>query len=293
MGAFAANDALVKLVAQRYPLGEVIFVRGLITTAMLGAVMAMLSHAKPAALAAFKDSRTMARAVLEGFAAALFTSTLLHMPIAEASAIILISPLILTGMAVLLYKEEVGARRWAAIALGFAGMLLIAKPAPGALNPWALVALLCAFVAAGRDLITRNIDPRIPALGVSLTAAVSVTLFGLVMGWWESWRVIDPMNLGLLVLTAAFLALGNYLLVLAFRGVEISVVAPYRYTLLIWASLSGLLLFGETPDLMAITGAAMIAASGVYALHRERVRARKQTAKAELIDAAGALRSKV
>lgn len=293
MGAFAANDALVKLVAQRYPLGEVIFVRGLVTTAMLGAAMAIVDHARPATLMAFKDSRTMTRALLEGFAAALFTSTLLHMPIAEVSAIILISPLILTGMAVLLYKEEVGARRWAAIALGFVGMLFIAKPAPGAVNAWALVALICAFVAAGRDLITRNIDPRIPALGVSLAAAVSVTLFGFGMGWWESWRPIDPINLALLALTAAFLALGNFLLVLAFRGVDISVVSPYRYTLLIWASLSGFLLFGEMPDLMAIFGASLIAASGVYALHRERVRARQQTAKTEAIDDAGVLSGKV
>ncbi len=291
MAAFAGNDAFVKLVAQRYPLGEVIFVRGLMTSALLGVMLLILGRVNAAA--AFKNRRVMTRALLEGLATALFTAALVHMPIAEVAAILLASPLILTGMAVFFHGEEVGARRWAAIGVGFAGVLLVAKPAPGQLNEWALIAFLCAFVSASRDLITRNIDPRMPALAVSLVASVSVALFGLGMGWWEAWRPVDPVNLGLLGFSAVFLATGNFLLVLAFRGVDIAVVAPYRYTLLIWASLSGFFLFRETPDRLAMAGALLIAASGVYALHRERLRAREPAGQGEIIDSPTAVSGKV
>jgi drug/metabolite transporter (DMT)-like permease len=115
-------------------------------------------------------------------------------------------------------------------------------------------------------------------LAISFMAAVGATLVGLVMGLWEVWRPMGAADLLIVLITATFLAIGNFLLVIAFRSGEVAVVAPFRYTLLIWAAIGGYLAFGEVPDGWAIVGAALIVGSGLYALHREVVRRRELTA---------------
>ncbi len=272
MAFFAGNDAVVKAVAREAPLGEVLFVRGLMTCILVAALMFAFGHATQVRGAA--HPRVLGRSALEAVAALLFTSALIRMPIAELSTIVLASPLIITALAVLLYREEVGWRRWSAIVVGFAGALCVVKPTPAAFNVWALVGLACAFASAARDLTTRRLPEGIPFTVVSLMAAVSVTLVGLLLGLWESWRALSSAEFALLALGAAFLAGGTTLLVLAFRDVDVSAVAPFRYTLLIWAGLAGYFVFGEVPDAWAAAGAALIVGSGVYALHREAVRAR-------------------
>lgn len=273
---FSANDSIVKLVAQTYPLGEVLFVRGLMTTLLVGTVLVSLGHFSALRLAANKI--VLARSGLEAVAALLFTTALVRMPLAELSTVLLISPLIITVMSVLLYGEVVRWRRWSAIAVGFAGALFVVKPTPSAFDAWALLGVLCAFVSASRDLLTRQLDPRIPTIVVSFVAAVSVTLAGLMLGIGETWRVMALGELGLLTAAAVLLAAGNFLIVLAFRGVEISVVAPFRYSLLLWAGLAGYIVFGELPDMWSLVGATLIVGSGLYALHREVVRGREVAA---------------
>src|SRR5690606_32415797 len=139
MSCFAGNDAVVKLVARTAPLGEVLFVRGLMTCVIVGALMVALGHANRLSSAA--HPRVLGRSGLEALAALLFTSALVRMPIAELSTIVLASPLIITALAVILYREEVGWRRWTAIIVGFAGALCVVKPTPAAFNIWALVGL--------------------------------------------------------------------------------------------------------------------------------------------------------
>jgi drug/metabolite transporter (DMT)-like permease len=272
MAFFAGNDAVVKLVARVAPLGEVLFVRGLMTCVLVAVLMVAFGHATQ--LRSAVHPRVVARSGLEALAALLFTSALIRMPLAELSTIVLASPLIITVLAVALYGEEVGWRRWTAIIVGFAGALCVVKPTPAAFNAWALVGLACAFTSACRDLVTRRLPEGVPFTVVSLMAAVSVTLVGLLMAPWESWRPLSGAELGVLALGAVFLAGGTMLLVLAFRDVDVSAVAPFRYTLLIWAGLAGYFLFGELPDSWSATGAALIVGSGVYALHREAMRAR-------------------
>src|SRR5204863_7681559 len=110
----------------------------------------------------------LTRTAFDGAAMVLFTTALIHMPLAELSAINLVSPLMLTALAVILFAEEVGWRRWSAIIVGFVGTLIIVKPSAGNFNAWALLGLCCSFAAASRDIITRQLDPRIPTLVISL-----------------------------------------------------------------------------------------------------------------------------
>ncbi|MBX6426420.1 MAG: DMT family transporter [Variibacter sp.] len=270
---FSGNDAIVKLVARDYPLGEVIFVRGLMTCLLVGTVLALLGHFGSVRFAWKRV--VLARSGFEALSTLFFTSALVHMPLAALSTIILVAPLILTALSVLLFKEAVGWRRWAAIAVGFAGTLFVVKPTPGAFDAWALLGLACACTSAGRDLLTRRLPPGTPSLVVSFGAAVAVTLVGAAMGFWEQWRPMAWPGLALLALAAVSLAAANFFMVLAYRGVEIAAVAPFRYCILLWAGLAGYFVFGEVPDRWSAVGAALIVASGLYALHREAVRARE------------------
>jgi drug/metabolite transporter (DMT)-like permease len=275
---FTANDTIVKIIARTSPLGEVLFVRGLITCLLVGAVLASLGYLS--ALRAGLGAVVVMRSGCEALAAILFTTALIHMPLAELSTIVLISPLVITALSVLLLGEIVYWRRWTAIAVGFAGVLCVVKPTPSAFDAWALLGILCAFASASRDLLTRRLDPRIPTIVVSFMAAVAATIAGALLGLWESWRALAPAEVGLLAVAAVLLATGNFLVVIAFRGPEISVVAPFRYSILLWAGIAGFIVFGEVPDRWSLTGAALIVGSGVYALHREAVRGREVASRA-------------
>ena len=204
----------------------------------------------------------------------LFTTALIHMPLAELSAVNLVSPLIITALAVIFFGEEVGWRRWTAISVGFIGTLLIVKPTAGNFNAWALLGIVCAFAGAGRDIITRKLDPRIPSIVISFMAALGSAIIGSIMGLFEDWRPMALADVGMLAISAALVATGHFLIVIAFRGVDVAAIAPFRYTLLIWAGICGYFAFGEVPDRFAIFGSALIVGSGLYALHREVVRRR-------------------
>jgi drug/metabolite transporter (DMT)-like permease len=157
--------------------------------------------------------------------------------------------------------------------VGFVGVLLVVKPTPSAFDPFALVALASALASAIRDVLTRRIGAAVPSLTITFVGAWLVAATGLLLMPAETWRVPAAAETGWLALAACFLGLATFLLTLAFRNVDISVVAPFRYCLLLFALIAGFLVFGELPDLVALAGAALIVGSGLYVLHREAVRA--------------------
>lgn len=273
MACFAINDMVLKLTAQRYPLGEVITVRGTIATLLVGSFVIALGHYT--AFPRMLKPLVLTRTACDGLAMVLFTTALIHMPLAELSAINLVSPLLITAAAVVFFREEVGWRRWTAIAIGFFGTLLIIKPTPSAFNAWALLGVATAFAGVARDMITRQLDPGIPSVMISFMAAFGSMLIGPIMGLFETWRPMALADVGMLAISATFVASGHFLVVTAFRGgVDVAAIAPFRYTLLLWAGACGYLAFGEVPDRFAIVGSVLIVGSGLYALHREVVRRR-------------------
>jgi drug/metabolite transporter (DMT)-like permease len=273
MAAFAVNDMLLKLTAQRYPLGEVITVRGAIATLLVGSFVVGLGYVS--ALRGMLSRLVLSRTVCDGLAMVLFTTALTHMPLAELSAINLVSPLLITAAAVVVFAEEVGWRRWIAISVGFLGTILIIKPTPSAFNVWALLGLATACVSVARDMITRKLDPGVPSVVISFMAAFGSMVIGPVMGLFEEWHPMALFDVGMLAISATFVASGHFMVVVAFRGsVDVAAIAPFRYTLLIWAGMCGYLAFGELPDRYALFGSLLIVGSGLYALHREVVRRR-------------------
>jgi drug/metabolite transporter (DMT)-like permease len=201
------------------------------------------------------------------------------MGLAELSAIVLASPLIMTMLAVWLFREPVGWRRWGAIIVGLIGTLIVVKPNPANLNVWAFLGLAAALGAASRDLATLRVNPSIPTLAVAMFSAIALTVTGLGLSINETWMAFDWRTIVMLAGAAFFYSVATYLLVLAFRAVDVSVVSPFRYGLLLWAGIAGYVVFGELPDAWALAGASLIVGSGVYTLHREAVRHRYLSAK--------------
>jgi drug/metabolite transporter (DMT)-like permease len=272
---FTVNDAIIKLVTRTLPVGEIIFVRGLLTViCLIGALAAMGQINK---LAMLFDRKVAARSFFDGCATGIFVIALARMNLADIVSIILAAPLILTAMSVVLYKELVGWRRWTAIAVGLFGTLFIVKPTPGAFDAWALLGIASAFCSASRDLLTHRLDHKIPALAIGAAASIGVTIAGMIIGMSEQWRLPVGTEFAYVSMAAVLHSCGSFLLVLSFRGVDISVVSPFRYTLLLWALILGYVILGEIPDRWSFVGAALIVGSGIYTLHREAVRRRNLT----------------
>jgi drug/metabolite transporter (DMT)-like permease len=191
-----------------------------------------------------------------------------------------IAPLIITALSVMLYREAVGWRRWAAIGVGFFGALLVIKPVPSEFNIWAIVGAASAFAAAVREIQTRRIGRGTPALVVAFWGAVGITLCGGIFATVEEWRTFDGGDLFKLFVAAVFVGMAIYLLALGFRDVDLSVVAPFRYSYLLTSAVGGFLVFRELPDSWTVAGAVLIVGSGIYTLHREAARRRTLATKA-------------
>ena len=278
MAAYTINDTFVKLIARELPFGEVLFLRGVLSVVILAAFVVAAGGWRRI-VPAFR-SMVLWRALFDALGTVFFIAALVHMNIADLSAVVLTSPLILTALAALTLGDRIGWRRWSAIGVGLVGTLFIVKPSAGTFDLWALAGLAAAFCSAGRDLATRRIDPAIPSLVVGLYGAVAVMFGGAAVGLAESWSVPNSEQWLIILVAAMFLGLGTYLVVLAFRHVEIPAVAPFRYTLLIWMGIAGYVAFGEVPDRWSLAGAALIALSGLYAIRREVARRRDLTAEA-------------
>jgi drug/metabolite transporter (DMT)-like permease len=276
MASYTVNDVLVKQILHDYPVGEVIFVRGLISVLLIGGFVLALGHARQ--LLAAMSGLMASRSVCDGLSSVCFIAALAHMALANVAAVLQIGPLLITALSVLFFREAVGWRRWTAVGVGFVGALLVIKPIPSAIDVWAIVAAGSALFAALRELYNRKIDHGVPTVVIAFWGAVGITLFGTLFAFTENWRTFAAGDLIQLFVASVFVGIAIYLMALGFRNVDLSVVAPFRYSYLITSALAGYLIFGELPDGWSIAGAALIVGSGLYALHREAVRKRTLTA---------------
>jgi drug/metabolite transporter (DMT)-like permease len=268
---FIFNDALIKLAMQTMPPLQAIGVRGIFAT--LWCVLALL------ATGGWRRGRDLAhpavavRGVLEAVAAVTYLVALNYIPIGIATSINLSTPLFLALLAVLILKENVGWRRWTAIAVGFAGVLLVIQPRPGDINIWTWLVVFASLAGAVRDILGRYVPARTPSLVASLSSAATVALLG--CGWilFEGWHAVTLRGLGFVVGSSLLLATGYQLLMISLRsGAEISVLGSLRYASVLWALAIGYCVWGDVPNALAVAGIVVIVSSGLYILQRERLR---------------------
>jgi drug/metabolite transporter (DMT)-like permease len=272
-GAFVANDSCMKLALAETPPMETLFLRGL--SATIWCLPAVLFAGHGCSMALIASPWVLARSFCEAMAIFCFIYALKHMPISDVTAILQLVPLILLVMSALIWNDRIGGRRWGLIGLGVAGALLVAQPGASTASPFALFGFVAVVGAAFRDLISRLVPATVPAPIVALSTVVTVMALSLGNALaFETWVTPSPGTIGLVAAAGLFLVIGHICVFLAFRLATARSVAPFVYCFMIWAVLSGLFVFGDAPNGIAVLGMLLIAAAGLANVLLERRSAR-------------------
>lgn len=267
---FAFADVLAKELAGRLPAMEVVWLRYVTFGALV--IPLVLAGGGAAAL----RSRRPGLQILRGFgmvgSAMLFTAALPYLPVAETTAIYFVSPILIMALSIPLLGETVGWRRWSAALVGLSGMLLIIRPGTSAFEAAALLPLLGASSWALAAVVTRKMSGQDPAITTLVySAVVGIVLMSLLQPF--VWVAPGLPEIGLGLAMGILSTLGHWLVILAYRHADASIIAPFSYIQLLWAGILGYFAFGSVPDAWTVAGAGIIALSGLYTAYRERVRA--------------------
>ncbi len=271
MAAFTINDSLMKAATStlHLPLWQAIATRGLLTLGPLILIGRMTGGIR------FRMPRRDAvavglRSIGEVASTLTFLAALVHMPLANLSAIMQSLPLAVTLAAWVFLKEPVGWRRLLAICVGFGGVMLIVRPGPSGFDHWSLLALVSVAFVVLRDLSTRQLTKAVPSSTVAIAASASVTITALVLSLIDGWVMPSLGQMALLAGAAASLVVGYNYVVMVMRVGDLGFVAPFRYTSLLVALVLGWLVFGTFPDMLTLAGAALVVGSGIFTLWREQ-----------------------
>jgi drug/metabolite transporter (DMT)-like permease len=263
------SDVTAKYMSSTLPSIEIAWMRFLVFALIMSP--AMLPGSPFFALRSRRPGLQAMRGAALLFSSLLFITGLRFLPIAEASATGFVAPLFVTALSIVFLGERVGVRRWLATAVGLIGVVIILRPGSGAFHPAVFFPLFSALAWAGTLIMTRMMSGKEHVLTtMTWSSIVGVcVLTALVPLVWvaPSWHDV---LLGIFLGFAS--TSGQWIVVLAFRYADASVLAPFSYTQLVWVSFLGFLIFGEVPDIWTVTGAAFIVASGLYTAHRERLR---------------------
>jgi drug/metabolite transporter (DMT)-like permease len=273
MAFFIVNDACVKIAARDWPPAQIMVIRGVFAVLIVGAIAAHASDLKH--WRAIFRPLVLLRCALEGFIAFTYISALAVLPIADVTAVLLLSPLLLTAAGALFLGETVGWRRWLAVITGCVGMLLVVRPTGEGLGAAGFVAIVSTIGVAARDIVTRRIPNEVPTNMIALSTTVTTTLTGCVISLVTPWQALSATPIGMAIAAALLVALGNLAIVAAFRNVDVSAVSPFRYTAIVYAILIGVLAFGERPGLMTWAGITLIVGAGLYTIYRETIVGRR------------------
>ena len=267
MSAFVLNDAFVRLAGDTLPLGQILFLRGLITTVIL------MAFAWNVGIFAMKVRQTdklkiFFRSLTEALTAYFFLTAVMNMPFANVTAILQILPMTVTLAAAFIFKEKVGVFRITLIVVGFLGVILIINPSVNGFNIYSSYALIAVVLITLRDLITRRLSDEVHTLLPTLSASFGVLLFSVPLMMTASFQPLSVESSFFIFLAAFFIIFGYYSAVLVMRSGEISFISPFRYSAIIFALILGFFLFDETPDNYAAFGIIVVIVSGILLLYR-------------------------
>jgi drug/metabolite transporter (DMT)-like permease len=269
---FSVSDVLAKLLRQSLPATEIAWMR---YVSFAGLAVVLAGRGRFAGLRPRRPGLQLLRGLFLLGSAVLFISGLAYLPVAEATAIAFVSPTFITALSILFLGEVVGIRRWAAVLVGFLGVLIVIRPGGGSIQAAALFPLASALSWAATIVITRKMGTAERAETTLLWSActgllvlTAVVPFGFVL------PSLGQIGIGLALGLCS--SLGQYLVILAYRRAAASVLAPFSYTQLLSSTLLGYLAFQAVPDQATLLGAGVIILSGLYTAHRERVRARER-----------------
>ena len=273
MALLATSDAFIKLASRHAPVGEIMLLLSVGGTLLFMLVSTL--RGVPLRLRDAISPKVMLRNAFEIVGAIGMLVGLSKIPLSLMAAILQAAPLVVTLGAAIFLREPVGWRRWAAIAVGMTGMLMVVRPFGADFSGWELFAVFGVIGLAARDLVTRVIPPEMPALAISTFGFASVMPVGLLMTLLSDAPVSTHPMVFVYMGCAVVVTTGGYLAVTAaMRMAPVSSVAPFRYTRLVFTTGLGMAVFSERPDGWTLAGAALILSAGLYTFLRERRLAR-------------------
>lgn len=265
---FVTMDTVAKYLARDYPVPQVVWARfffhALLLALLLGPRLRTTAITR-------RPGLQFLRSALLTVTTILFFTGLSYLPLADASALMQIGPLVVTALSMPLLAEQVGVRRWAGVVIGFVGALIIVRPGADAMQPAAFFPLAAATSYGLYQIATRMLSRTdAPLTTLFYTPAIGALAMSAVLPFF--WTTPDMAGWALMALIGLIGGVSHFTLIKAFTSAPAATVAPFGYTSLIWATLYGLAIFGDFPDLWTIAGASIIAGSGLYILHREHLR---------------------
>ena len=269
MAGFAVEDMFLKSAARSVPVGQILMIFG--TGGMLAFAALAARRGERVLHPAILTKPILLRALFEVMGRLFYTLAIALTPLSSASAILQATPLVVVMGAALIFGEKVGWRRWTAIALGFVGVLIILRPGLEGFTPLSLLAVLGTIGFAGRDLATRAAPPVLSNMQLGVYGFAMMVPTGAALLLWSGGAVMpSPLAATQLAAATAVGVTGYYALTAAMRMGDVSVIAPFRYTRLVFALIFAATVFGERPDAATLLGSAVIVASGIYTLIRSR-----------------------
>lgn len=283
---FSINDVAIKFLSDGYALHQVVLIRSIIGLFIIVTIIGPLTSGRGIARTK-KLKMHMLRGLCVVFANMTFFLGLAAMPLADAVAIFFISPLVITLFSVIFLGETVGPRRWAAIAVGFVGVLVMMRPGTAAFQVASILPLVAAFCYAGLHTLTRRIGSTESAATMAFYIQIMfisvAILFGLFVGdgrfgdqsdaslafLFRAWRWPDPADFVIFLLIGAGIAVAGYLISQAYRVAEASYVAPFEYLALPMSVIWGIVVFGEYPGGWDYFGMALILGAGLFTIWRD------------------------
>lgn len=267
IACLSVNDAIAKFLIETYSPLQILFLRNIIALPFAIAITVRMSGVS--ALRSSRPAPHLLRGFLWVVATIMFFTSFAHLDLAEATALIFVAPLFITAISALFLKEQVGWRRWLAVIAGFVGVLVVIRPGSAAFQLVSLLPVATAFIYALLMLGARLVDPDESAWTMLLyMTGASALLSALVVPF--VWTPVQVEDMWFFAGIALFGTAGMALMTQAFRVAPAVIVAPFDYTGMIWATALGWLFWNEIPDTAAFLGAAIIIASGIFILLRER-----------------------
>ena len=267
MAAFVVNDGFVRLAGQSLPLIQILFLRGCITTLVLG-LIAWQSGVFKYNIRSRDKLIIFIRSICEALTAYFFLTAVMNLPFANVTAILQILPITVALSAVFVFKEKIGVFRGLAIFLGFLGVLLIIQPQTNNFNFYSLYALIAVLLVTIRDLLTRGMSDEVPSMLPTFFSSLFVLIFACIFVPSIEMQKLDALGWLWVALSAFFIIFGYYTAVLVMRSGEISFISPFRYSAILFALIFGIVVFGEIPNLSATIGIAVVAFAGIFLLYR-------------------------
>ncbi|WEK48175.1 MAG: DMT family transporter [Candidatus Andeanibacterium colombiense] len=264
VGLFSLSDIFAKQLSASLPAVQVTWMRYV----LVGAIALLLAIRRKRPLRPARPLLQVLRGVTLLGAGLFFIMSLHGLGVAEATAISFVTPAFITLLAVPLLGEAVGARRWTALLIGLAGVLIVVRPGAAAFQPAALLPLASALCGAVMAIVTRRIGASDSSeTTLFWSAAVGLGLLTLSAPWW--WSNFDAWFIAPALLMGGLYGAGQYLLVMAYGRGDASMVAPFSYVQVVFATALGAAVFGHIPDAISLGGIGLVIASGAYTLHRE------------------------